>query len=414
LPGLCRKSEKERFTGIYSYKYNWEGPRVSYDSTNILNTHELQKIKINLPRLTTLLSRSGTNSYEWYLDYWAFEDWDIFREYLFWARENGIKTTIKVRSQNNPVQSPYSAPFKSNWARLGNELGKMAQRFPEILAVVLDDYSNMKNTDNAKDLSTQLRNYNPYVSLLSVTYYDHGNYNNIENWKGIKDGVFDGIHFAPSEKDSYDKINPYAINTVLTTFHKEMKGLYNKMNALTGGLRKYPNLNLVYMGAYFAPHFNNQEGKYKNKDSGPDDVKRDFPHHEEIYLNLFDEYHRSIEALKNGQNSIFGNSYKNFHIYGMKIANLNYYTSNPPNGLINREYLCPWWRDFWIDLSTKLNPLISNRYPNLNVGDPWRNPWQNPWQNYLLSYNTLETESSNSNNPFMLEYRDLLNYLFPY
>ena len=434
--GACRgyaaKVRKVQLTDKYMYIRGYEKSRIMYDANHDLCEDALHRHEINLPRFENLLLISGTNCFEWLMDWESFPEWEQFREYLFWAEENGFYTIIKLRSHNE--DSYWSAPFHKDWEKWGKEIGKMVQRFPNIIGVIQDDAFRVNGFDTYDRMIGEngFKSIQPYVGFMYVAYSREviGNPPQICNWPGMNHNYIDGINWCPSESDTYEdcKINrndpgnqPY----FLDKFHSETRSCFSAMNLKNGANRKYPNLNIVITTLYFSLYYHAADPRAKVAPNIPGSESK----HAVIYLNLIDECKQSIEALKNNLDSIFddddmnglvndnpvndpvNNNLRNFHINGLKIRLMMYFTANPPQGVSSVEPYFPWWRDYWIDLSMKMNPAILNVYPIQQVGDTWVNPriQQQKWTNHLLTYNDLITHAQNSQN-----HRNIFNYLFPY
>ena len=157
--------------------------------------------RVDIPRLIRQITLAHMDTYDW-LIWHAPTDWDDLHAFLPVARRNGIKVWVTLCPPSEQGGSmPASEPFRLDFIRWAEEVGKLAREHPNLAALVIDDFFSGSNgslftPDYIARVAQALRAGSPDVAFLPTLY-----------WSSIGDTTFipeygpavDGIVFPYSE-----------------------------------------------------------------------------------------------------------------------------------------------------------------------------------------------------------------------
>lgn len=160
--------------------------------------------RTDIPKLFKAIAAAHMNSYD-FLIYQRRSDWDDFQEFVRQAQQKNIKVWITLLPPSEP---PPSAPFKLDYIRWAQEIGKLSQQYSCIAGVVIDDFWSIQNqtlfTPNyIARFAATLHSYNPKLTFLATVY-----------WRTIGDKKFwrdfgssiDGIMFPYEDVESTQEL----------------------------------------------------------------------------------------------------------------------------------------------------------------------------------------------------------------
>jgi len=131
--------------------------------------------RVDLPRLLEQIQTAHMNMYDW-LIWHAPTDWEDLQRFLPLAQAAGIKVWVTLAP---PTESgggmPYSEPFRLDFVRWADEIGRLSEQYDNLAALVIDDFlSGANETLFTPHYITQvvdtLRAHNPRVAFLPVIY----------------------------------------------------------------------------------------------------------------------------------------------------------------------------------------------------------------------------------------------------
>lgn len=134
--------------------------------------------RVDIPRLLEQITTAHMTAYDW-LIWHAPTDWEDLQVFLPLARECGVKVWVTVcppSEQGNGM--PFSEPFRLDFIRWAEEIGKLAREHSNLVAWVIDDFRCGVNdqlfTPQYIALMAQvLRSQSPTVALLPTLYWSH-------------------------------------------------------------------------------------------------------------------------------------------------------------------------------------------------------------------------------------------------
>ncbi len=136
-------------------------------------------------------------------------DWEDLQLFLPAARARGIKVWVTLCPPTEQGGSmPWCEPFRLDFIRWADEIGKLSKRYDNLVALVIDDFgvgSNLSlfTPEYLARMAQTLRRHNPRVALMPVLY-----------WDNTADGTFmenygpsiDGIVFAYAALQTWDTL----------------------------------------------------------------------------------------------------------------------------------------------------------------------------------------------------------------
>ena len=156
--------------------------------------------RVDIPRLTEQIKTANMNMYDWLI--WHGEhDWEDLHRFLPLAEEAGIKVWVTLCPPSEQGgQFPWSEPYRLDFVKWAEEIGKLARRHRNLVALVIDDFWGGNRTlftpEYVGTFVSKLREYSPDVAFFPTIY-----------WSSIGDDEFlaglgvsiDGIVFPYTE-----------------------------------------------------------------------------------------------------------------------------------------------------------------------------------------------------------------------
>ncbi len=164
--------------------------------------------RVDLPRLMEQIETAHMNMYD-FLIWHAETDWQDFQEFLPTARQEGIKVWITLCPPSEQGGNwPWSEPYRLDFVKWADEIGKLAEEYDNLVAMVIDDFWSGGNRelftpDYIRELVQTLRGHNPNVAFLPTIYWP-----TIGDQQWIEDygPLIDGIVFPYTEYETGDDL----------------------------------------------------------------------------------------------------------------------------------------------------------------------------------------------------------------
>ena len=160
--------------------------------------------RVDIPRLFERIEAAQMNMYD-FLIWHAETDWEDFQVFLPQAQKRGLKVWITLVPPSEP---PPSKPFGLDYVRWADEIGKLSQKYDNLVALVIDDFWSGSNRSlftpaYIGELSATLRRHNPRLAFLPTVYWG-----TIGNQDFIRDygHLIDGIVFPYADLESTEKL----------------------------------------------------------------------------------------------------------------------------------------------------------------------------------------------------------------
>lgn len=164
--------------------------------------------RVDIPRLMKQIETAHMNMYDW-LIWHAKTDWDDLKLFLPIARDNDIKVWVTLCPPSEQGGAwPWSEPYRLDFIRWADEIGKLSQQYDNLVALVIDDFWSGGNRslftpDYIGKLATVLREHNPNVAFLPTIYWRTiGD----EQWMRDYGAAIDGIVFPYAELETGDAL----------------------------------------------------------------------------------------------------------------------------------------------------------------------------------------------------------------
>ncbi len=164
--------------------------------------------RVDIPRLMEQIETAHMNMYD-FLIWHAETDWQDFQEFLPVAREKGIKVWITLCPPSEQGGNwPWSEPYRLDFVKWADEIGKLAEEYDNLVAMVIDDFWSGGNRElftpaYIRELVQTLRRHNPNVAFLPTIYWPTvGD----EEWIGDYGPLIDGIVFPYMEYETGDDL----------------------------------------------------------------------------------------------------------------------------------------------------------------------------------------------------------------
>lgn len=144
--------------------------------------------------LVQRLQEMRANTY-FYLMWHAATDWEDLQEFLPMANTAGIQVWAYIcPPSESGGRWPYSEPFKTDYVRWGEEIGKLSLKHPNLVGWVIDDFwSNVGPKRFTKDYMRQFvqagKTANPKLKFYPLMYYPQIDEKFTDAMAGIVDGV---------------------------------------------------------------------------------------------------------------------------------------------------------------------------------------------------------------------------------
>jgi hypothetical protein len=130
--------------------------------------------RVDIDKLLEQIRAAHLNTYDW-LIWHAATDWDDLRAFLPWAAKNRIRVWVTLCPPTEQGGTyPYSEPFRLDFVRWAEEIGRLSVEHSNLSALVIDDFcSNLSlfKPEYVNRISQTLRRNNPRVAFLPTIYY---------------------------------------------------------------------------------------------------------------------------------------------------------------------------------------------------------------------------------------------------
>ena len=164
--------------------------------------------RVDIPRLMEQITTAHMNTYD-FLVWHAATDWEDLRLFLPAARAKGIKVWVTLCPPSEQGgQYPWSEPYRLDFVRWAEEIGRLSKEFDNLVALVIDDFWSGQNhtlytPEYIDKVTGALRRQNPRVAFLATIYWPTvGDKRWIEEY-GL---LVDGIVFPYDELETGDQL----------------------------------------------------------------------------------------------------------------------------------------------------------------------------------------------------------------
>lgn len=147
------------------------------------------------------------NTY-YYLIWHRPTDWEDLQAFLPLARQAGIQVWAYLcPPSESGGNMPYSEPFRLDYARWGQEIGKLSLQYPNLVGWVIDDFwTNLKpgvfSSDTVREFVKAGKDANPRLRFYPLLYYPEID----DRFTGMLSGVVDGVVAAyPADKADIER-----------------------------------------------------------------------------------------------------------------------------------------------------------------------------------------------------------------
>ncbi len=191
LCGLCcswRFAGAQTFFGTYPAALRSERLIADYDG-------ELRRSdgRLDIPLMIQQLKGLKVNVY-FYLLWHRATDWEDLQAFLPEARVAGIEVWAYLvpPSESPPNTSLYSEPFRLDYLRWGEEVGKLSVQQPNLTAFVIDDFwanGTFFTPEYVGRMRAAGRQYNPGLLFLPLMYYPEMSRKFVTDYRDAIDGA---------------------------------------------------------------------------------------------------------------------------------------------------------------------------------------------------------------------------------
>ena len=164
--------------------------------------------RVDIPRLLEQIETAHMNMYD-FLVWHAETDWEDFQLFLPEAKEAGIKVWVTLCPPSEQGGGyPYSEPYRLDFIKWADEIGKLAEEHDHLVAMVIDDFWSGGNRElytpeYILELVQTLRAHSPNVAFLPTIYWPTvGD----EGWIDDYGPLIDGIVFPYCEYETGDAL----------------------------------------------------------------------------------------------------------------------------------------------------------------------------------------------------------------
>ena len=130
--------------------------------------------RVDIPRLLSQIRTAHMNTYDW-LIWHAATDWGDLNDFLPQAAKQGLRVWVTLCPPSEQGGAyPYSEPFRLDFIRWADEIGKLSLKHSNLTALVIDDFCSNMSFFTAKcvnQISRTLRRNNPRIAFLPTIYY---------------------------------------------------------------------------------------------------------------------------------------------------------------------------------------------------------------------------------------------------
>lgn len=148
--------------------------------------------RLDIPLLIQQLKGLKVNVY-FYLIWFRNTDWEDLQRFLPEARAAGIEVWVYLAPPTESLHKTlYSEPFRLDYIRWGEEIGKLSAQHPNLTAFVIDDFwadSRFFTAEYVGRMRAAGRRANPNLLFLPLMYYRQINRRFVLEYKDVIDGV---------------------------------------------------------------------------------------------------------------------------------------------------------------------------------------------------------------------------------
>ena len=150
--------------------------------------------RVDIPRLMKQIATAHMNMYDW-LIWHAPTDWEDLHRFLPLAKEHHVKVWVTLCPPSEQGKGTWSEPYRLDFLRWADEIGKLSERYDNLTALVIDDFWSGSNRtlftpDYIARLVHALRSHNPKLAFLPTIYWPTvGDQAFIEDYGPFLDGV---------------------------------------------------------------------------------------------------------------------------------------------------------------------------------------------------------------------------------
>jgi len=151
--------------------------------------------RVDLPRLMEQIETAHMNMYD-FLIWHAPTDWEDFQRFLPLAEEKGLRVWVTLCPPSEQGgQWPNSEPYRLDFIRWADEIGKLASEHGNLVAMVIDDFWSAANhelysPEYIAQVVKALRAQCPTVAFLPTIYWETvGDPEWIESYGQYIDGI---------------------------------------------------------------------------------------------------------------------------------------------------------------------------------------------------------------------------------
>lgn len=130
---------------------------------------------VDAARLLAELSDLGADTYNW-LVWHRSTDWEDLRAFLPLARQQGVRVWVTVvpPSESPPRTKTYSEPYRVDYGRWAEEIGRLAAAEPALVAWSIDDFAHNLATftpEAVRAMLARARSHQPRLAFVPCIYF---------------------------------------------------------------------------------------------------------------------------------------------------------------------------------------------------------------------------------------------------
>jgi hypothetical protein len=159
--------------------------------------------RVDIPLLIRQLQGLMANVYL-YLIWHAETDWEDLRRFLPEAGAAGMEVWAYLvpPSESPPRTTLFSEPFRLDYIRWGEEIGKLSAEHPNLTAFVIDDFfenARFFTPEYVRQMRAAGRRHNPGLLFLPLMYYPEIDHTFVAGYREVIDGVVAAYPKGPED-----------------------------------------------------------------------------------------------------------------------------------------------------------------------------------------------------------------------
>jgi hypothetical protein len=197
---LCLLAEQSSFPAPNPSSNPLAGHLADYDAElRLPNGRE------DVDTMVARLKDLGVSTYYW-LVWHAATDWDDLKLFLPKAAKVGLNVWVYLvpPSESTPGVDPYSEPFRQDYQRWGEEIGRLSLQSTNLTGWVIDDfYANRRffTPTYVREMRSRAQRINPRLSFLPLMYFGEITREFVESYREVIDGV---VVAYPNDRQEID------------------------------------------------------------------------------------------------------------------------------------------------------------------------------------------------------------------